>query len=225
MEKIIINAQPRTVVGKQVRALRREGILPAVLYGPKMEPINISLEEHSSSLILGKMTASSLVTIELEGKEYPALVREKQRNFIKGNLLHVDFQVISMSEKLRTKVGVELIGEAPAVNEYMAILVNGLEELEVECFPTDLPERITVDVSSIVEIGDGIFVKDVVVSDKVELLDNMEEMIVLASSTYEEEEEEEELEVEEGLEEPDVIEKGKKEEDEEGEDSEESEEQ
>jgi large subunit ribosomal protein L25 len=217
MEKIVINATPRTVVGKKVRALRREGFLPAVLYGPHMEKsINVSLEAHSSSLILNKLTASSLVTVELEGKEYPSLVREKQRNFIKGNLLHVDFQVISMTEKLRTKVGIELVGESPVVTEFMAILVNGLEELEVECLPGDLPERITVDVSSIAEIGQGIFVKDIVVSDKVEVLSDMEEMIVMATSTYEEPEEEEEvLEGEEGLEEPEVIEKGKAEEEEE----------
>jgi len=216
MDKIIINATPRMVVGKQVRALRREGLIPAVLYGPRMDPINVSLEARTSSRILGKMTASSLVTVLLDGKEYPALVREKQRNFIKGNLLHVDFQVISMTEKLRTKVGVELIGESPVVDEFMAVLVNGLEELEVECLPSDLPERIIVDVSNLANIGDGIYVKDIVVSDKVDILDNMEEMIVFATSSYEEPEEEEE-EVEEDLEEPDVIEKGKKEEGEEGE--------
>jgi len=216
MDKIIINATPRIVVGKQVRALRREGLIPAVLYGPRMDPINVSLEARTSSRVLGKMTASSLVTVLLDGKEYPALVREKQRNFIKGNLLHVDFQVISMTEKLRTKVGVELVGESPVVDEFMAVLVNGLEELEVECLPSDLPERIIVDVSNLANIGDGIYVKDIVVSDKVDILDNMEEMIVFATSSYEEPEEEE-VEVEEDLEEPDVIEKGKKEEGEEGE--------
>jgi len=216
MDKIIVNATPRTIVGKQVRALRREGIIPAVLYGPRMDPINVSLEARTASRILAKMTASSLVTVLLDGKEYPALVREKQRNFIKGNLLHVDFQIISMSEKLRTKVGIELVGEAPVVNEFIAVLVNGLEELEVECLPSDLPERITVDVSTLANIGDGIYVKDIIVSDKVDILDNIEEMIVFATSSYEEPEEEE-VEVEEDLEEPDVIEKGKREEGEEGE--------
>ena len=216
MDKIVINATPRIVVGKQVRALRREGLIPAVLYGPRMDPINVSLEAHTSSRILKKMTASSLVTVLLDGKEYPALVREKQRNFIKGNLLHIDFQVISMTEKLRTKVGIVLEGESPVVHEFMAVLVNGLEELEVECLPSDLPERIIVDVSNLANIGDGIYVKDIVVSDKVDILDNMEEMIVFATSSYEEPEEEE-VEVEEDLEEPDVIEKGKKEEGEEGE--------
>ena len=212
MDKIVIQATPRTVIGKQVRALRREGLLPAVLYGPHMKPIIISMDAHSSSRTLKHMTASSLVTIELEGKEYPALVREKQRNFITNILLHVDFQVVSMTETLRTKVGIQLVGEAPVVDTLDAILINGLEELEVECLPQDLPERIEVDISTLVNVGDGIYVRDILVSGKVEILDDMNEMIVLASSTYEEPEPEAEItEVED---EPEVIERGKKEEDE-----------
>jgi large subunit ribosomal protein L25 len=214
MEKVVLKADKRIVIGKQVRSLRRAGLLPAVLYGPHMEPLMVSLDAHSSSRILAHMTASSLVTIELDGKEFPALVREKQRNFIKGNLLHVDFQVISMTEKLRTKVGVELIGNAPVVKEFNAVLINGLEELEVECLPQDLPERIVVDISNLVKIGDGVHVHDIHISDKVELLDNPNEMIVLATSGYEEAEEEEVAPVTEEVEEPAVIERGRKEEEE-----------
>lgn len=213
MEKIVIQAFPRTVIGKQVRALRREGLLPAVLYGPHIKPINISMDAHTSSQILKHMTASSLVTVELEGKEYPALVREKQRNFITNNLLHIDFQVVSMTETLRTKVGVQLVGEAPVLESFDAIIINGLEELEVECLPSDLPERILVDISTLENIGDGIYVRDIKVSDKVEILDDKDEMIVLATSTYEEEEVEEEIAT--GDEEPEVIERGKKEDEEE----------
>ena len=193
MDKIVIQANPRTVVGKQVRALRREGLLPAVLYGPHMKSITISMDAHSSSRILKQITASSLVTVELEGKEYPALVREKQRNFITNNLLHVDFQVVSMTETLRTKVGIQLVGEAPVIEAFDAIIINGLEELEVECLPQDLPERIVVDISTLANVGDAIYVRDIQVSGKVEILDDMDEMIVLASSTYEEPVEEDEI--------------------------------
>jgi large subunit ribosomal protein L25 len=213
MDKLIIQATPRTVIGKQVRALRREGLLPAVLYGPHMKPIIISMDAHSSSRILKHMTASSLVTIELEGKQYPSLVREKQRNFITNNLLHVDFQVVSMTETLRTKVGVQLVGEAPVVEAFDAIIINGLEELEVECLPSDLPERIVVDISTLVNIGDAIYVRDIKVSGKVEILDDQDEMIVLATSTYEEPEEV--AVITEGDVEPEVIERGKKEDEEE----------
>ena len=212
MEKVVLQARPRTVIGKQVRALRRTGQLPAILYGRHMDPVLISLDAHSTRLTLSHMTASSLVTVELDGKEYPSLVREKQRNFVKGNLLHIDFQVVSMTEKLRTKVGIELTGLAPAVKDFNAILINGLEELEVECLPYDLPERIVVDISSLVKIGDGIHVRDIQVSDKVEILDDKDEMIILATAAREEAIEEEVVEAEV---EPEVIERGKTEETEE----------
>jgi len=212
MEKVNIQATPRTVIGKQVRALRRAGQIPAVLYGRHMEPLLVSLDAHKASRTLARMTASSLVTIELDGKEFPALVREKQRNFIKGNLLHIDFQVVSMTEKLRTSVGIEFVGLAPAIKEFNAIMINGLEELEVECLPQDLPERIVVDISGIMKIGDGIHVRDIQVSDLVAILDDKDEMIILATAAHEEVEEEVAVEV---TEEPEIIERGKKEEGEE----------
>ena len=209
MEKVTIQVTPRTVIGKQVRALRRAGQIPAVLYGRHMDPLLVSLDAHTTSRTLARMTASSLLTIELEGKEFPALVREKQRNFIKGNLLHIDFQVVSMTEKLRTSVGIEFVGLAPAIKEFNAIMINGLEELEVECLPQDLPERIIVDVSGIMKIGDGIHVRDIHVSELVEILDEKDEMIILATAAHEEVEEEVAVEV---TEEPEVIERGKQEE-------------
>jgi large subunit ribosomal protein L25 len=76
MEKVVLNAEKRDVIGKQVKAMRRSGKLPAVIYGRHTEPISISLDAHSASLILGRLTSSSLVTIALDGQEYPALVRE-----------------------------------------------------------------------------------------------------------------------------------------------------
>ena len=91
MEKVVLKATKRDVIGKQVKAMRREGKLPAVIYGRHLEPISIVLDAHSAGLALSKVSASSLVTIDVEGKEYPALVRERQRDFIKGVLTHVDF--------------------------------------------------------------------------------------------------------------------------------------
>lgn len=215
MEKVVIQADKRAVVGKQVRALRREGKLPAVIYGYGIDPISIVLDARSASRILAKASSSTLVTIELGGKQYPTLVREKQLDFIRNSLIHVDFMAVSMTEKITASVGVHLEGTAPAVKEFNAILVTGLTELEVECLPSDLPERFVVDVSGIAEIGDGVYVKDVPAPSNVEILDDPEEVIVVATAMAAEEVEEEEVvEVEEG-EEPEVIEKGKKEEEEE----------
>lgn len=213
MEKVVLKAEKREVVGKQVRALRRQGKLPAVIYGRHIEPINVTLNAHSASQILSKLTSSSLVTIEVDGKEYPALVREKQRNFIKNTLLHVDFLAVSLTEKITTYVAIQLEGTAPAVKDFNAILVTGLTELEVECLPTDLPERIVVDISGLKEIGDGIYVRDVVLSDKVKVLSDPDELIVVATAMATEEEAAAEGEIAE----PEVIERGKKEEEEEAE--------
>ncbi len=209
MEKVVLDATRRTVTGKQVGALRRQGLLPAVLYGHHFDPTPISLNAREASRLLSTMTASSLVTIKLDGKEHAALVREKQRNFIRGSLLHVDFQVVSLTEKIRTKVGIELQGTSPAVKDYNGYVSIGLNELEVESLPQDLPERITVDISGLANIGDGIYVRDIQLSDKVEILDSPEEVIAVVTFTGEEEEEAEEVVA---AEEPEVIERGKKEE-------------
>jgi len=215
MEKVVIKAEKREVKGKQVRALRREGKLPAVIYGHRIDPISIVLNAHDASQTLAKASSSSLVTIELDGKEYPTLVREKQLDFIRNSLIHVDFLAVSMTEKLTASVAIHLEGEAPAVKEFGAILVTGLTELEVECFASDLPERFTVDVSGLTEISSGVYVRDVVAPENVEILSDPEEMIVVATAMAAEEIEEEEEEVlEEEGEEPEVIEKGKKEEEE-----------
>jgi large subunit ribosomal protein L25 len=188
MEKVVLQATKRDVVGKQVKALRREGKLPAVIYGRHTDPININLDAHSASLSLGKLTSSSLVTINVDGAEHIALVREKQRDYIKNRLLHVDFLAVSLSEKLRTSVSVHFVGVSPAVKDFNAVLVHNLEELEVECLPTDLPERIDVDISVLKRPGEGIRLKDVHVSEKVRLLGDPETMVAVATFAKVEEE-------------------------------------
>jgi large subunit ribosomal protein L25 len=217
MEKVVLKAAHRTVIGKQVHALRRSGQLPAVLYGHNVNPISISLDSREAGKVLAKLSSSSLVTIDLDGKEYPALVREKQLNYIRHILLHVDFQAVSLTEKISAKVRIYLTGESPAVKDFNAMLINGLSELEVEAFPQDLPERVVVDISVLGKIGDGIHVRDIVLSDKVQILDAPEDMVVLATATKEEVEEvvTPEAAVVEEAAEPEVIEKGKKEEEEE----------
>jgi len=215
MEKVVIKANRRDVTGKQVRALRRTGVLPAILYGYNMEPVSIALDTHDASLILNRTTASTLITIDLDGKEFPTLVREKQRNPIKNVFVHIDFQAVSLTEKIRAKVAVQLTGLSPAVKDFDAVLVTGFNELEVEGFPQDLPERIQVDISGILKIGDGLYVRDLIVSDKAKILDDGNEMLVLATAPKAEVVEEVAPEVAaavtEGAE-PEVLEKGKKEE-------------
>jgi large subunit ribosomal protein L25 len=188
MEKVVIKAEKRDVIGKQVKAMRRAGKLPAVIYGRHTDPINVSLDAHSASLVLGRLTSSSLVTLDLDGKEYPALVREKQRDYIKNRLLHVDFLTVSLTETLRASVAVNLVGVSTAVKDYNAVLVINLQSLEVESLPGDLPERIDVDISVLARPGEGIRVRDVKVSDKVRVLDDPDTMVAVATFAKVEEE-------------------------------------
>ncbi len=210
MKNVVLKASPRSVTGKQVRRLRREGLLPAVLYGHKFEPMAISLNAHDTALALSGLSQSALVTIELDGKEYPALVRERQKNYIRNEFIHIDFQVVSRTEKLRTNVSIELHGVSPAVKDFNGVVVSGVTQVEVECLPQDLPERIVLDITKLVNIGDGIYVRDLVLPEGVTIHQPPEEMIVMISAP----EQEVEVEVEEVelATEPEVIEKGKKEE-------------
>lgn len=188
MAKVVIDATKRDVVGKQVKALRREGKLPAVIYGRHTDPINVNLDARTAAQALAKLTSSSIVTLNVDGVEYPALVREKQRNFIKNTLLHVDFLAVSMTEKLRTNVNVHFIGVSGAVKDFNAVLVHNLEQLEVECLPTDLPERIDVDISALTKPGEGLRVRDVKVADNVRILNDPDTMVAVATFAKVEEE-------------------------------------
>jgi large subunit ribosomal protein L25 len=219
MEKVLIKAEKRTITGKKVKNLRLAGKVPAVIYGSKLKSIPITLDKRDTTNTLNKTSGSTILTIDIEGEEHAALVREIQQDYIKGELLHVDFLAISLKEKLRTNVSISLVGLAPVLEEYSAIIVSGLDQIEVECFPQDLPEVIEVDVSILEELGAAIYVKDIPTVENVEFLSDPEDLIAVASAIKEEVEEvveEDELleEIEEGAE-PEVIEQGKKE-DEEG---------
>lgn len=187
MEKVVLKADKRNVIGKQVGALRQAGKLPAVLYGHHVDSTPIVLDAHETTLTLSRLTSSSLVTISLDGTEYPTLVRAKQRHPVKHHLLHLDFQALSLTEKTHVKVGIELTGTAPAVKAYGAILVTPLTELEVECLPQEIPERVVVDISGLSEIGDAIHVSDLNLPGEVEILTDPEEVIVSATAARAEE--------------------------------------
>lgn len=209
MEKVVLKAAKRTVTGKQVSQLRRAGQLPAVIYGHNMEAVAISLEAHSAGLSIPKLTSSSIVNIELDGKLIPALVREKQKNYIKNTLIHVDFLAISLTEKIHAAVSIHFFGLSPAVKDFSAIIVHNLNQLEVEALPTDLPERIEVDLSNLAKIGDAIHVRDLSLPEAVTVLSDPDIMVAVATATREEA-----VEVVPGAIEPEVIEKGKEEEEE-----------
>ncbi|MBI5354419.1 MAG: 50S ribosomal protein L25 [Chloroflexi bacterium] len=187
MEKVVLKATKRDVTGKQVKALRRAGQLPAVIYGRHVDqPISISLDAHVAEIAFAKLTSSTLVTLDVAGEQFTAIVREKQRNFIKGVLTHVDFLALDLTEKIRTKVRLTYTGVSSAVKDYSAVLVHRMDAVEVECLPMDLPERLTVDISPLKEIGNNIHVRDIIVPANVTLLEDPDDVLIVATIVKEE---------------------------------------
>jgi large subunit ribosomal protein L25 len=220
MEKVIIEAQKRELIGKHVKLLRREGKIPAVIYGKGIDSTPLVLDRKATTNTLNKVSSSTILTIDVAGNEQPALVREIQKDFIKNEIIHIDFLAVSLKEKLLTDVSITFTGEAPVLKEFDALVVTGIENIEVECLPQDLPETITVDLSVLKEIGSAVYVKDLPVPANVEFLTNPEDLVVVISAVKEEAiVEEAVVEGEEAEAEPEVIEHGKKEE--EGEEGEE----
>lgn len=181
MEKYVLEAQERTVIGKKVKALRREGLLPAIVYGTGIEPVAVTLNTKEVLQTLRVIGANTLVTIKLEKKEHLVLVREIQREVITRNLLHMDFQEVSLDENISSTVPIVLVGDAPAVKEFEALLITNMEEIQIEAKAKDLPDTISVDISTLLDIGDNILIKDLVISGDVTVLDDPEDVVIVAT--------------------------------------------
>lgn len=221
MEEVTLKANKRDIIGKKVKQLRRQGILPAVIYGRNTDPVSISLDDREVNRVLATISSSHLINLDIDGEGYTTLIRDRQRHPVSGSILHIDFYEVSMTEKLTTNVNIIIRGEAPAAKNFGGILVTGQETLEIECLPQDLPERFDVDISHLEEIGDTIYVRDIPIPPEVDLLTDPDEMVIVVTAPAAEEEEVvEEVEITE--EEPEVIERGKR--DEEGEEDRETEE-
>ena len=181
MEKYELESQERTVIGKKVKALRREGLLPAIVYGTGIEPVAITLNTKEVLQTLRVIGANTLVTIKLGKKEHLVLVRDIQREVIKRDLLHMDFQEVSLEENISSTVPIVLVGVAPAVKEFEALLITNMEEIQIEAKAKDLPDTISVDITTLMEIGDNILVKDLVISGDVTVLDDPDDVVIVAT--------------------------------------------
>jgi large subunit ribosomal protein L25 len=208
MEKVIIKAVKRDVIGKKVGVLRREGKIPGVVYGHHINPISILMDRREVTRAISGLTSSSIVTLDIDGEMHSALIREKQRNYLRNELIHIDFQAVSLKEKIRSKIEVILTGSAPAVKNFNGIVFHEKEFIEVEALPTDLPERFVVDISNLEKIGDQIRISDMKFSDKITVFDDSNDTVVTITGITSEQTEEEPAA---DSSEPEVVEKGKKE--------------
>ncbi|MCD4752478.1 MAG: 50S ribosomal protein L25 [Anaerolineaceae bacterium] len=213
--KVVINATKRTVTGRKVNRLRRQGKLPGVMYGSNFESTPIFMDLHDVTLRLRGVSKSTLLTINLDGEEYTTLLQDRQKNFVRGNLTHIDFRVVDLNVVITALVRLRFVGEAPVLTTMGGVLITNIQEIEVEALPGDLPETLDVDISSLDSYSASISVADIDIPAGVSVLTNLEEKVAsVVAPVIEEEEEtvEDELLGEEGDAEPEVIEKGKQEE-------------
>jgi large subunit ribosomal protein L25 len=179
MEEILLTAQSRTVIGKQVGALRRAGTIPAILYGKHLtQPLALQIEERTLQKVIAQAGHNRLIKMTVDtGTPRLVLTRQIQRNPISGRLTHVDFQEVSLTEKITTPVPIVLVGTSPAVTRGEGLLIHGIDQVQIRVLPSDLIPQIEVDVSSLENLNQSLFVKDIKVSDKIEILTPGDEMI------------------------------------------------
>jgi large subunit ribosomal protein L25 len=178
MSKVVLQAKNRQKKGSaESRRIRRSGRIPAVLYGRSGKSISIDLEAVDFIKNTKGISESTIVKVEVDGKSYEAFVKDTQRNIIDGNILHIDFYEVESGIALRAKVSVILHGNPIGVREG-GMLENPVHEIEVECLPKDLPERIELDISGL-KANQSIHVRDIPLAGGVKLISNPDQVVAL----------------------------------------------
>jgi len=213
MDKIELTVTNREILGKKVKHLRSQGITPVHLFGHGIKSLALQCETGELERVLGQAGHTGLVSLKVdhEKKSRSVVVREFDRDWRKGQLLHVDFYQVRMGEKIKVDVPIALVGEAPALESKAHMLEHELETLNVECLPAKIPSSIEVDISSLSEPDQTIRVKDVTVDKDITILNDPDLVVVKISYRHVEKIEEEVAEVvgeEEVVEEGEVSEEG-----------------
>ncbi len=175
--------------------LRKEGKIPAVIYGHN-KPVHISVSATEFDSKFHVVSENTLITINVDSKEYEVLVKDSQENMMKGQITHLDFFEVERGKVLKTRIPVILTGTSVGVKEG-GLLEQRLHEIDIECFPKDIPLNITIDITEL-QLGASIHVSDLEVSDAVKILNFMEQSVVSVTTVKAEEEPEVDEELEEG---------------------------
>jgi large subunit ribosomal protein L25 len=188
-EKHQVKATTRTVAGRKVKHLRKEGLLPATVYGKAFESLLVQFNAGEVEKLFSDIGESTLVEVILDEKEkLPVLFRNPQYHAIEGNLIHIDCYKVNLKEKISAMVPIEFIGESQAVKDGNT-LVTVTDEVEIEALPADLPESIEVDLSVLDNLEATITVADLKIdTSKLEILTDAEQLIAKVEEPRAEEE-------------------------------------
>lgn len=180
MNRDELKVSHRDVLGKKVRFLRREGLTPVNLYGPNIESLSLQVETSLLKRLIAKVGRNALIALKVDSARKPrmAMIRDLQRHPLTGELLHVGFFQVEMTRGVKAKVPLLFLGEAPAAMTSRATLIENLTSLDVEALPADLPRNIEVDLTVLEEINQAIHVRDIVVDEAVEVLNDPDQLVV-----------------------------------------------
>jgi len=192
MKQIELGATSREILGKKVRFLRRQGIIPVHLFGHNVESVALQCDEAQLKRVLAQAGKTRLISLKLDKGKRPrtVVVREIQRDMRTDGLLHVDLYQIKMTEKIKVEVPVVVVGEAPALKSKENMLLQELNSLTVECLPNEIPANVKVDISSLTERDQAIRVENVILGKEVAILNDPELVVVKIGSRSKEKVEE-----------------------------------
>ncbi len=184
---ITLKAVVREIVGKKVGKLRDQDMIPAVMYGNKIASQNLAVNYVEFKRVYSKAGESALIELEVAGKKVNVLIHDTQLAPMSGKVSHIDFFQVNMKEEVETEIPLEFVGEAPAVKALGGVLVKTMDAIAVKCLPADLPEKYEIDLATLATFDDVIAVKDLKISDKVEIMIDGETVIAMVSAPRSEE--------------------------------------
>jgi len=188
-DKLELTVQKRNIFGKKLTSLRGSDFIPAIVYGHNFDSIPLQVKYLDFEKVFKKAGETTMIYLKYNGESYPVVVKDIQKDSVTDRVIHIDFYRVSLKEKITANVPLVFVGESEAV-KVGGVLVKVIDEVEVEAFPQDLPHQLEVDISGLKNFGDDILIKDLKISDKVEILAKPDEVVATVQEPRKEEVEE-----------------------------------
>lgn len=178
MKRPVLKAEERKILGKKIKTLRREGILPGNVYGKGLSSVSLQVQLADFEKVHKEVGDTGLIELDLNGKTHPVLVKNLQMNYKSSTPLHADFYQVNMKEKVKATVPLVIVGEAKAVTDKIGLLLQTISDVEIEALPDHLAENIEVNVEHLAAIDDHILVENLKAPEGVEILSAPDQTVV-----------------------------------------------
>jgi len=177
MKRLKLAVEKRKIFGKKLKKLRKEGILPANIYGKNIKSVAVQLPYKEFEKVYKEARETGLIDVQVDGELKPSLIHNVQKDYLRNIPLHADFYQVNLKEKVKTMVSIMITGTAKAVSDKLGLLLQPLSQIEIEALPEDLPEKIEVNVGHLATVNDQITVKDIKAPQGTTILTNQEQVV------------------------------------------------